>query len=95
MIAKLKETVRGWKFDVATFGFPAPVCQGRIVRDPKHLGKGWVGFNFSRALGVPARLINDAAMQALGSYRWGRMLFLGLGTGLGSALVWEKTLLPA
>ena len=93
MIAKLKESVRGWKFDVASIGFPAPVRKGRIVRDPKHLGKGWVGFNFARALGVPARLINDAAMQALGSYRGGRMLFLGLGTGLGSALAWEKTLL--
>jgi predicted NBD/HSP70 family sugar kinase len=94
MIAKFKESVRGWKFDVASIGFPAPVRKGRIVRDPKHLGKGWVGFNFAKALGVPAHLINDAAMQALGSYRGGRMLFLGLGTGLGSALVWEKTLLP-
>jgi len=94
LIAKLKETTRGWKFDVATIGFPAPVRNERIVGDPKHLGKGWVGFNFARALGVPIRLINDAAMQALGSYHGrGRMLFLGLGTGLGSALVWERTLM--
>ena len=93
LITKLKETARGWKFDVAAIGFPAPVRKGRIVRDPKHLGKGWVGFNFSKALGVSIRLINDAAMQALGSYRGGRMLFLGLGTGLGSALVWEKVLM--
>src|SRR6184192_3801271 len=93
-IAKLKENVRGWKFDVASIGFPAPVRKGRITKNPKHLGKGWIGFNFNRALGAPVRLINDAAMQALGSYRGGRMLFLGLGTGLGSALVWEKTLLP-
>ena len=64
------------------------------MRDPKHLGKGWVGFDFSRALGKPVRVINDAAMQALGSYRGGRMLFLGLGTGLGSALVWKNNLLP-
>jgi hypothetical protein len=95
LIAKLKETTRGWKFDVASIGFPAPVRKGRITGDPKHLGKGWIGFNFAKALGVPIRLINDAAMQALGSYRGrGRMLFLGLGTGLGSALVWERNLMP-
>ena len=94
LIAKLKENVRGWKFDVASIGFPAPVRKGRIMKDPKHLGKGRIGFNFNRALGAPVRLINDAAMQALGSYRGGRMLFLGLGTGLGSALVWDKTLMP-
>jgi hypothetical protein len=93
-VAKFKENVRGWKFDALSIGFPAPVRKGRIVGEPKHLGKGWVGFNFARALGKPVRLINDAAMQALGSYRGGRMLFLGLGTGLGSALVWKKTLLP-
>jgi predicted NBD/HSP70 family sugar kinase len=94
LIAKFKEGVRGWKFDRVSIGFPSPVQNGRITKDPKHLGKGWVSFNFARALGKPARLINDAAMQALGSYRGGRMLFLGLGTGLGSALVWEKTVLP-
>lgn len=94
LIATLKESVRGWKFDVTSIGFPAPVRKGRIMKDPKHLGKGWIGFNFNRALGTPVRLINDAAMQALGSYRGGRMLFLGLGTGLGSALVWDKTLMP-
>jgi hypothetical protein len=95
MIMKFKETVRGWKFDVASVGFPAPVRKGRITRNPKHLGKGWAEFNFAKALGRPVRVINDAAMQALGSYHGGgRMLFLGLGTGLGSALVWEKTLLP-
>ena len=93
-IRRFKESVQGWEFDVASIGFPAPVRKGHIVSKPKHLGKGWVDFNFARALGIPARLINDAAMQALGSYRGGRMLFLGLGTGLGSALVWEKTLLP-
>src|SRR6266853_4160304 len=95
MIARFKETVGEWKFDVASIGFPARVRKGRITKDPKHLGKGWVGFNFARALGKPVRVINDAAMQALGSYHGGgRMLFLGLGTALGSALVWEKTLLP-
>jgi hypothetical protein len=94
LITKLRETARGWKFDVASIGFPAPVRRGRIIGNPKHLGKGWVGFNFAKALGLPIRLINDAAMQALGSYHGrGRMLFLGLGTGLGSALVWDKTLM--
>jgi predicted NBD/HSP70 family sugar kinase len=93
LVAKLKETVRGWKFDRASIGFPAPVRRGGITRDPKHLGKGWVGFNFARALGIPVHVVNDAAMQALGSYHGGRMLFLGLGTGLGSALLWNKTLM--
>jgi hypothetical protein len=94
LVAKLKQTVRGWKFDRVSVGFPAPVRSGRIAKEPKHLGKGWVGFNFTRALGIPVRVINDAALQALGSYRGGRMLFLGLGTGLGSALLWDKTLMP-
>jgi hypothetical protein len=94
-LARFKENVRGWKFDRVSIGFPAPMRKGRIVGNPKHLGKGWVGFNFSRALRIPVRLINDAAMQALGSYSDdGRMLFLGLGTGLGSALVWDATLMP-
>lgn len=94
-LASFVENVRGWKFDVASIGFPAPVRKERIVGNPKHLGKGWIGFNFSRALRKPVRLINDAAMQALGSYHGGgRMLFLGLGTGLGSALVWDKILMP-
>jgi hypothetical protein len=94
-LTRFKETVRGWKFDWVSIGFPAAVQKGRIVRNPKHLRNGWIGFNFSRALRTPVRLINDAAMQALGSYRGGgRMLFLGLGTGLGSALVWDNTLMP-
>ena len=93
-VNRFKQNVRGWNFDVASIGFPAPVRSGRITRDPKHLGKGWVHFNFAKALGIPVRVANDAAMQALGSYDGGRMLFLGLGTGLGSALVWDKTLMP-
>jgi predicted NBD/HSP70 family sugar kinase len=93
-VARFKENVRGWKFEAASIGFPAPVRNGRIVRNPKHLGKGWIHFNFARALGIPVRIVNDAAMQALGSYRGGGlMLFLGLGTGLGSALVWERNLM--
>jgi len=94
-VARFKENVRGWKFDAASIGFPVPIRNGRITRDPKHLGKGWIGFNFSKALGLPVHVINDAAMQALGSYHGDRrMLFLGLGTGLGSALVWNRTLMP-
>src|SRR5437016_12844251 len=94
MVAKIKEAIAGWKFNAISIGFPAPVRNGRITREPKHLGKGWVGFDFRKALGQPVRIINDAAMQALGSYHGGRMLFLGLGTGLGSAMAWHKTLLP-
>jgi polyphosphate glucokinase len=94
MVAKIRQTVLGWKFDAISIGFPSPVRNGKIVKDPKHLGKGWVGFDFRKALGKPVHVINDAAMQALGSYRGGRMLFLGLGTGLGSAMAWTKTLLP-
>ena len=93
-VDRFKQNVRGWYFDVASIGLPAPMRNGRIVRDPKHLGKGWIRFNFARALGIPVRVVNDAAMQALGSYHGGRMLFLGLGTGLGSALVWDKILIP-
>jgi predicted NBD/HSP70 family sugar kinase len=93
-IARLKEHTRDWTFDNVSIGFPAPVRRGKIVRSPKHLGKGWVGFDFRKALGKPVRVINDAAMQALGSYRGGRMLFLGLGTGLGSALLLENMLFP-
>src|ERR687886_650050 len=78
-ISRFKDTARGWKFDVASIGFPAPVRNGRILRNPKHLGKGWEEFKFARALGTPVRIVNDATMQALGSYRGrGRMLFLGL-----------------
>lgn len=94
MVAKIKKSTKGWSFDVISIGFPAPVRHGRITRNPKHLGKGWVSFDFRKGVGKPVQVINDAAMQALGSYRGGRMLFLGLGTGLGSALIWEKTLLP-
>ena len=93
-VDRFKQNVRGWNFEVASIGFPAPMRNGRITKDPKHLGKGWVHFNFARALGIPVRVVNDAAMQALGSYHGGRMLFLGLGTGLGSALLWDQTLMP-
>ncbi len=94
MVAEVKPLVSDWKFDAISMGFPSPVRDGRILSEPKHLGKGWVGFDFEKALGKPVRIINDAAMQALGSYHGRRMLFLGLGTGLGSALVWNNYVLP-
>ena len=94
MVAEMKPFVSDWKFATISLGFPAPVRDGRIVSEPKHLGKGWVGFDFKKAFGKPVRIINDAAMQALGSYHGRRMLFLGLGTGLGSALVWDNYVLP-
>lgn len=90
---KIKQILVGWKFGAVSIGFPSAVRNGRILRDPKHLGGGWVRFDFNKAFRKPVRVINDAAMQALGSYHGGRMLFLGLGTGLGSAMIWEKTLL--
>ncbi|MGI9114000.1 MAG: ROK family protein, partial [Chthoniobacterales bacterium] len=93
-VGQFKEAVRDLSFDKISIGFPAPVRDGRILHDPKHLGKGWARFNFRRALGKPVRVINDAAMQALGSHSRGRTLFLGLGTGLGSALVWLNNVLP-
>ena len=87
---RIKEQTRDWEYDAVSVGFPAPVRNGKIATDkPKHLGKGWLEYDFEKALGKPTRVINDAALQALGSYRDGRMLFLGFGTGLGSALVWD------
>ncbi|MEY2562427.1 MAG: polyphosphate glucokinase [Verrucomicrobiota bacterium] len=94
LIAQVKKTAEGWSYDAISIGFPAPVHKGRVANDPKHLGKGWIGYNFTKSLGKPTRVMNDAAMQALGSYRGGRMLFLGLGTGLGSTLVWQRNVLP-
>ena len=94
MVKQIKVEIDGWKFDAISIGFPAPVRDGRILAEPKHLGKGWVRFNFEKALGKPVRVVNDAALQALGSYHGGRMLFLGLGTGLGSTLVFPDMVLP-
>ena len=94
MVAGVKQLAADWKYDVVSIGFPAPVRNGRILCDPKNLGKGWTRFNFEKAFKKPVRVVNDAAMQALGSYRGGRMLFVGLGTGFGSALVWNGTVLP-
>jgi predicted NBD/HSP70 family sugar kinase len=87
MVAGVKDVTRGWSFGRVSIGVPAPVRDGRILSEPFNLATGWVGFDFAAAFGMPTKLVNDAAMQALGSYEGGKMLFLGLGTGLGSALV--------
>src|SRR5215813_6640105 len=94
MVAGVKSLARGWRYEVLSVGYPGMVVQGRPLAEPHNLGRGWVGFDFKRAFGKPVRVINDAAMQALGSYRGGRMLFLGLGTGLGSALVVDGVVEP-
>jgi predicted NBD/HSP70 family sugar kinase len=85
---------RGWEFDAISLGVPAPVVRGKIIREPAHLGRGWTRFDFARATRKPLRIVNDAAMQALGSYTGGTMLFLGFGTGLGSALIVDGVLVP-
>jgi polyphosphate glucokinase len=94
MVAAVRAAIAGWKFEVVSIGYPGPVIGGRLMAEPHNLGGGWVGFNFAKAFGCPVKIVNDAAMQALGSYEGGRMLFLGLGTGLGSALVIDGTLAP-
>lgn len=87
MVKGVIEGTRDWPFEVVTIGFPGPVRDNKIVRDPVNLGTGWAGFDFTAAFGRPVKLLNDAAMQAVGAYRSGRMLFLGLGTGLGTTLI--------
>ena len=87
MMSAVRSKIRGWNFQAVSVGVPGVVLHGRILHEPRNLGKGWVGFDFGRAFRLPVKVINDAAMQALGSYEGGRMLFLGLGTGLGSAFI--------
>ena len=94
MIAGVKQFAPDWKYDAVTIGYPGVIRKGRVVKEPQNLGPGWVGFNFKAAFGHPVKLINDAAMQALGSYEGGRMLFLGLGTGLGSTMILDGTIAP-
>ena len=94
LVKLVQNAAEDWKYDVISIGYPGPVVHGKPLHDPAHLGKGWVGFDLLKAFGRPVKMINDAAMQALGSYRGGRMLFLGLGTGLGSALVVDGVLEP-
>lgn len=87
LVSDLSKYAKGWEFDAVTVGFPAPIIAGTIPVEPKNLGTGWVDFDFEKSLGKPVKLINDAAMQACGCYDGGRMLFLSLGTGLGTALI--------
>ena len=94
MVAGVKKLAKGWTYDVVSMGFPGPVMHHKPVLEPHNLGKGWVGFDYEKAFGKPVRILNDAAMQALGSYKGGRMLFLGLGTGLGSAMVIDGIVEP-
>jgi polyphosphate glucokinase len=94
MVAGVKKLTLGWKYDVVSIGYPGLVVHGRPVAEPHNLGRGWVRFDYRAAFGRPVRIINDAAMQALGSYEGGKMLFLGLGTGLGSAVVVDGVVEP-
>ncbi len=94
MVAAVRKASANWKYDAVSIGYPGPVLHGRPLSEPHNLGRGWVGFDFRKAFGRPVKIINDAAMQALGSYQGGRMLFLGLGTGLGSALIVDGVLEP-
>lgn len=94
MVRAAKKTAQGWDYDVVSIGYPGPVVHGRPLREPHNLAPGWVKFDFQRAFGRPVKIVNDAAMQALGSYKGGRMLFLGLGTGLGSAMIVDGLLEP-
>ena len=94
MVRAVKKVTRSWKYDGIALGYPGPVIDNHPLREPHNLGSGWVGFNFRKAFGRPVKIINDASMQALGSYKGGRMLFLGLGTGLGSAMVINGVLEP-
>jgi len=94
MVRLVKKSVSDWKYDCISLGYPGPIINGHPLREPHNLGRGWVGFNFQRAFGCPVKVLNDAAMQAVGSYKGGRMLFLGLGTGLGSAMIVDGILQP-
>jgi polyphosphate glucokinase len=94
MVRVVRQATARWRYDRVSIGFPGPVLHGKPVSEPRNLGDGWVGFDFRKAFGCPVKVINDAAMQAMGCYKGGRMLFLGLGTGLGSALIVDGVLEP-
>jgi polyphosphate glucokinase len=94
MVAGVKELAKDWEYDVVSIGYPGPAKDNQPLADPHNLGAGWVGFDFEKAFGCPVKLINDAAMQALGGHTGGKMLFLGLGTGLGTAMVVDGKVLP-
>jgi len=94
MVESVRAATAGWRYDAVSIGFPGPVSDHRPVREPHNLGGGWVQFPFPKAFGCPVKIINDAAMQALGSHQGGQMLFLGLGTGLGSAMIHHGDVVP-
>jgi polyphosphate glucokinase len=94
MVSGTLEAVTDWTWEVVSVGIPAPVRGGKLISEPVNLGKGWVGFDYEAAFGKPTQVVNDAVMQAVGSYRGGRMLFLGLGTGLGSAMIVDGAIEP-
>jgi len=94
MVAAINKLAQDWHYDVVSMGYPGPVLDGRPVAEPHNLGKGWVGFNYRVAFGKPVKIINDAAMQALGSYQGGKMLFLGLGTGFGTTMIMDGKVEP-
>jgi len=94
MASKVNDAVKDWPYEAVSIGYPGPVVQGRPIKEPFNLAPGWVKFDYQKAFSRPVKIINDAAMQALGSYRKGRMLFLGLGTGLGSAMIVDGVLQP-
>ena len=94
MVAGVKKLARGWKFDAISIGYPGMVIHNRPVAEPRNLGRGWIGFDYRAAFGKPVKIVNDAAMQALGSYKGGKMLFLGLGTGLGSTVIVDGIVEP-
>jgi polyphosphate glucokinase len=94
MVERLRDVTEGWQYDVVSIGYPGPVVRGHITREPYNLGRGWTRFDFERAFGRPVHLVNDAAMQAIGSYQGKRMLFLGLGTGLGTTLIRDGVVIP-
>ena len=94
MVSGVKKAAAGWKYDHVSIGYPGPVLRDQIMAEPHNLAKGWIGFKFGKAFGHPVKVVNDAAMQALGCYHGGKMLFLGLGTGLGTALVVDGIVEP-
>jgi polyphosphate glucokinase len=94
MVSRVKKLVADWAYDVVSIGYPGPVLHSRAIAEPHNLGRGWVGFDFAGAFGCPTKVVNDAALQALGCYHGGKMLFLGLGTGLGSAMIVEGIIEP-
>jgi polyphosphate glucokinase len=94
MVSEVKRLTADWNYDVVSIGYPGMVVRNRVVAEPHNLGRGWAGFDFEKAFGCPVKIINDAAMQALGSYKGGRMLFLGLGTGLGTTMIFDGVIEP-